>query len=63
MNYQEDDVLKHIESADFIPTFTNQYPMYPWESVEKDIFKALWEVFKAASMKPYPAGFGDFLQV
>ena len=63
MNYRDEADLRHIESVDFIPLWNQQYPMHQWEGVEKEIFKAILELFKASIAKPSPAGIGEFLQV
>ena len=63
MNYRDEADLKHIESVDFIPLWNQQYPMHQWEGVEKEIFKAIRELFQASTAKPPPAGIREFLQV
>ena len=63
MNYREEAELKHIESHDFIPLFNEQYPLYPWDGIQENIFQMLREFFVASCSEPSPAGICHFPQV
>uniref|UniRef100_A0A3Q3W5A8 Tubulin--tyrosine ligase-like protein 12 SET-like domain-containing protein n=1 Tax=Mola mola TaxID=94237 RepID=A0A3Q3W5A8_MOLML len=56
MNYAEDVELKQVHYDDFIPMFEKQYPQYSWKEVEAELFKALKELFQAATSRPAPYG-------
>ncbi|XP_062861455.1 tubulin--tyrosine ligase-like protein 12 [Trichomycterus rosablanca] len=56
MNYTEGAQLKQVHYDEFIPMFEKQYPEYPWNEVEGEIFKAFAELFQAASSRPAPYG-------
>ncbi|XP_066525555.1 tubulin--tyrosine ligase-like protein 12 [Hoplias malabaricus] len=60
MNYAEGVQLKQVHYDEFVPMFEKQYPQYPWEKVEGDIFKAFAELFQAASSRPAPYGIGAY---
>ncbi|ESO84257.1 hypothetical protein LOTGIDRAFT_205898 [Lottia gigantea] len=56
MNYDDDADLKQIHYDEFIPMFNEQYSMYPWEDIQKDVFKMMRELFEAGSNSPAPRG-------
>lgn len=56
MNYAEGVELKQVHYDEFIPMFEQQYPQHPWKEVEGEVFKALRELFQAASSRPAPYG-------
>ncbi|KAJ8402457.1 hypothetical protein AAFF_G00369460 [Aldrovandia affinis] len=56
MNYAEGVQLKQIHYDEFIPMFEKQYPQYPWEQVQEEVFKSFAELFQAASSRPAPYG-------
>ncbi|KAM8884390.1 tubulin--tyrosine ligase-like protein 12 [Synchiropus picturatus] len=56
MNYTDGVELKQIHYDDFIPMFEQQNPQHPWKEVEADVFKALGQLFQAASSRPPPYG-------
>ncbi|CAL8242562.1 unnamed protein product [Merluccius merluccius] len=60
MNYAEGVQLKQIHYDDFIPMFEEQYPQYPWKTVEADLFQAFGELFQLACSRPAPYGFGAY---
>ncbi|XP_020664293.3 tubulin--tyrosine ligase-like protein 12 isoform X1 [Pogona vitticeps] len=60
MNYDPGVSLKQIHYDEFIPLFEKQYPEYPWQHVQDDIFKAFVELFQAACAKPAPFGICDY---
>ncbi|XP_036617053.1 tubulin--tyrosine ligase-like protein 12 [Trichosurus vulpecula] len=60
MNYDPDVPLKQVHYDEFIPLFEKQYPEYPWQGVQADIFKAFTELFQAATAKPAPLGICDY---
>ncbi|KAK7485192.1 hypothetical protein BaRGS_00023602 [Batillaria attramentaria] len=58
MNYKDDAELKQVHYDEFIPMFEEQYPEFPWATVEESIFTMFKELFQAAVSKPPPAGIG-----
>ncbi|XP_051016067.1 tubulin--tyrosine ligase-like protein 12 [Acomys russatus] len=60
MNYDLDVVLKQVHYNEFIPQFEKQYPEFPWNGVQAEIFKAFTELFQVACAKPPPMGLCDY---
>ncbi|KAJ3612109.1 hypothetical protein NHX12_020386 [Muraenolepis orangiensis] len=60
MNYAEGVQLKQIHYDDFIPMFEKQYPQYPWEELEVEVFKSFSELFQLATSRPPPYGLGSY---
>ncbi|KAM8979994.1 tubulin--tyrosine ligase-like protein 12 [Sarcophilus harrisii] len=60
MNYDPNVPLKQVHYDEFIPLFEKQYPEYPWQDVQAEIFKAFAELFQAATSKPAPLGICDY---
>ncbi|KAM9313185.1 tubulin--tyrosine ligase-like protein 12 [Gastrophryne carolinensis] len=60
MNYAPNVQLKQIHCDEFITLFERQYPDFPWQSIQAEIFKSFGELFQAACSKPAPLGICDY---
>ncbi|XP_068134259.1 tubulin--tyrosine ligase-like protein 12 [Hyperolius riggenbachi] len=60
MNYAANVPLKQVHCDEFITLFEKQYPDYPWQSIQAELFKAFRELFQAACSKPAPLGICDY---
>ena len=57
MNYQDEAELRHIKCEDFVQLWLQQYPNYPWNTIEDDICAMLKEMLICATQKrPPPCG-------
>ncbi|XP_007939986.1 tubulin--tyrosine ligase-like protein 12 [Orycteropus afer afer] len=56
MNYDPDVVLKQVHCDEFILEFEQQYPEFPWQGVQAEIFRAFTELFQVACARPAPLG-------
>ncbi|XP_014781952.1 tubulin--tyrosine ligase-like protein 12 isoform X1 [Octopus bimaculoides] len=56
MNYDDSAPLRQVNYDEFIPMFNSQFPEYPWDDVEKEIFKSFRSLFLAATKEPFPRG-------
>ncbi|KAM4677075.1 tubulin--tyrosine ligase-like protein 12 [Discoglossus pictus] len=60
MNYAPNVQLKQIHCDEFITLFAKQYPEYPWNTIQAEIFKNFAELFQVAVSKPAPYGICDY---
>ncbi|XP_043943114.1 tubulin--tyrosine ligase-like protein 12 [Protopterus annectens] len=60
MNYAEEAPLKQIHYDEFIPLFEKQYPEHRWNDIQVKIFKAINDLFQAATSKPAPFGICNY---
>ncbi|KAG8438638.1 hypothetical protein GDO86_004993 [Hymenochirus boettgeri] len=56
MNYTAGAELKQIHCDEFITLFEKQYPEFPWNSIQAELFKCFRDLFNAASSRPAPYG-------
>uniref|UniRef100_UPI00358F3E27 tubulin--tyrosine ligase-like protein 12 n=1 Tax=Myxine glutinosa TaxID=7769 RepID=UPI00358F3E27 len=62
MNYTDGVQLKQINCDEFIPQFEAQYSKFKWRDIQEKIFRAILELFHAATSKPPPMGICSYPQ-
>lgn len=58
MNYQPEFQMRHLPCAEFLQMWTEQYPAYEWDDIERDICVMLKEMLMGAATKQPPCGIG-----